>query len=361
METGTGGKEAESVLRNAATDSSLRLRSDRVDRLYTVLQERMTRKQKTWGDNLTILDGPATSQLPLVLRRARAVERTLLEMPIAIEEDDLIVGNAVEDGIIVRTRLPRYTTDDERARARKEGNRIEVGLSHKTPYYYDVMEKGLSGIMADIDRKIAAIEARPESDEREEKLALFQAMHVECKAVIAMANRHADLAEELSTRASTSRQRDELLKIAQVCRHVPAFAPRTFHEAVQSFWFIHYALFSTQTLISCGRLDQYLYPAFKSELGKGPITLREAQELIDCLWLRFNDRAQICRENFFGDGGGKGDGMPPVYVPPRVRGLAPVLGWHVSRTLSASDTPTSCAGEVRCTRTSTILPVFGPP
>jgi len=286
----------EQPLRNAVTKPQLRSRSGRVERLYALLQERMTRKQRKWGSNLTVLDDPATAQLPHVLRRAKAFEKTLLEMPIAIEEDDLIVGNTVEDGVIVRTRLPKYATEEERAQARVE-DEIEVGLAHKTPYYPDILEKGLSGIIAEIDKKIIEIAGRSQSNERDEKLTLFQAMLLECKAVIAMANRYADLAQKLSTKAKAPQRRDELLKIAEVCRRVPEFPARTFLEAVQFLWFIHYALFSTGTALSCGRPDQYLYPYFK-ELEERAITLEEAQEIVDCLWLRFNDRAQICRENF---------------------------------------------------------------
>lgn len=298
MEHKVSQKARLDTLKNTAADTGLRARSSRVNRLYALLQERMTQKQKAWGEGLTILDKPHATQLPLVLRHTKAIERTLLEMPITIEEDDLIVGNNAEDGVIVRPQLLRYATAEERAQAKEEGITIEATLAHKTPYYYDVLEKGLSGIIADIDHKIANIKARPQSHEHDEKLALLQAMRLECNAVITMANRYADLAEKLRLRTDTSKRRDELLKITQVCRRVPEFPARTFHEAVQSFWFVNYALFSTQTLVACGRLDQFLYPSLKRELDAGTITLDEAQEIIDCLWLRFNDRAQICRENF---------------------------------------------------------------
>ena len=84
-----------------------------------------------------------------------------------------------------------------------------------------------------------------------------------------------------------------------MCRRVPEHAPATFHEAVQSFWLLHYALFSTGTHISCGRFDQFLVPTLHHDLDTGALTLEQAQELIDCVWIRFNDRGQICRENFY--------------------------------------------------------------
>jgi len=266
----------------------------------------MTQKQKNWGSNLTVLDDPSTAQLPFVLRRAKAFEKVLLEMPIDIEEDDLIIGNTVKDGIIIRVGRPKYATEEER-KAYEESltgtqrSQLETGLAHKTPYYADVLEMGLSGIIVKIDTKIAEIASHQPSEERDEKVALFQAMRLECQAVIAMANRYVDLAQRLSIKASNPRRRDELLKIAEVCRRVPEFPASTFHEAVQSFWFIHHAFRATGTGISLGRIDQFLYPFLKKELNKGEVALEKAQEVIDCLWLCFNDRAQICREFFFSD------------------------------------------------------------
>ena len=291
--------EIDKVVESKLIGSELLKKSPRVERLYALFEERRTREQKQWGGNLTVLDDPDVIKLSHVLRRAKALEKTLLEMPIAIEEDDLIVGNTVEGGVIVRPRRIRYATEDERKQAVDEGEYIEATLSHKTPYYPDVLEKGLSVIIAKINGKIADIINRSPSKERDEKLTLFQAMRLECRAVVAMANKYADLAEHLSNRASSSQRREELLKIAEVCRRVPEFSARTFHEAVQSFWFVNYALLTTRSQLSCGRLDQYLYPTLKRELDEGMITLAEAQEFIDCLWLRFNDRAQILRENFY--------------------------------------------------------------
>jgi choline trimethylamine-lyase len=282
-----------------AVAPELRTCNARVTRLYALLQERMLRPQTSWGRELTVLDDPANAALPLVLRHAKAVEKTLLEMPIDIEADDLIVGNSVQEGAIVRTRLPSYATEPEREQAEREGRHIAAGLSHKVPHYPDVLEKGLTGIIRDLEDKIEEIQARPASAERDETLALFQAMRIETQAVIALAHRYADLAERKAATAPSSERRDELLNIARVCRRVPALPPRTFQEAAQSFWLTHYALSATNSAMADGRIDQYLYPALQNELERGALTLDEAQEIVDCLWLRFNDRAQICRENFY--------------------------------------------------------------
>ena len=286
----------------ARSDPQLRGYTPRVQRLYDTVRQRMTRPQIVWGDELDIFDAPETASRPLVVRRALAVAKVLAEMPIAIEADDLIVGNTLQDGVIVRTRLPRYAAPEEYARAKGEGASLSAQLAHKTPYYADVMQKGLGGILAEVQEKAAAISARPASPQQDEKLALFKAMQIELSAVIGLAHRYADLAESLARQSRKPARREELRTIARVCRYAPEHPARTFHEALQSFWFVNYALFSTGTNLSCGRFDQFLYPPLAAELADGTLSLEQAQELVDCVWNRFNDRGQICRENFFESG-----------------------------------------------------------
>lgn len=286
----------------ARTDAALRARSERVERLNAALQERMARKQSTWGGDLTVLGDAEMAELPLVLRRAHAFRKALEEMPIAIEHDDLVVGNTLQNGAVVRTSIPSFALPAELDEAGESGAVIATHLAHKTPFYPLLMEKGLGGVIADIDTRMAEIAGRPassESGDREEKLALFGAMRVEARAVIGLAHRYADLAERLAAGTPDTEHRAELRTIAAVCRRVPEHPAQSFHEAVQSFWFVHYAFFSTGTAMSCGRIDQYLYPAFRSDFESGELTLTQAQELIDSMWLRFNDRAQIDRDNFF--------------------------------------------------------------
>jgi len=301
MAVRTADQLEESSLHAARMDPRLRGRSDRVERLHDLLRDRMRQTQKTWGTDLTVLDTPGAAGTPLVLRRAMAFRKTLLEMPIAIEDDDLIVGNTVQGGTIVRTELPSYTTREEHLQAIDEGIMFTDHLAHKTPYYRGVMERGLRGAVSDIDSRLEQIQIEPPSDTTREQMNVLKAARMECEAIIALANRYAALAETISAGNVSPARREELRRIASVCRRFPEHPPRTFHEAVQAFWLIHYAFFSTGTIISCGRLDQYLYPALRNEIEQGAITLREAQEICDCLWLRFNDRIQTVRDNFLND------------------------------------------------------------
>lgn len=270
--------------------------SPRVARLYARLQEAMLRPQESWRP-AALLEDPILAELPLVLRRAQAFARTLDEMPLEIAEDEWIVGRCARGGVIVRTGLPEFAAPAEKEKARAEGHGITSGLSHKVPDYPDLMERGLGGILAEIRSKTAEITARPETAEKIEKLLFMRSMEIEIAAVIRLAQRFAALAEQQARTASMQRAA-ELRTIAEVCRWVPEHPARGFQEALQSVWLVHFALFSTGTSLSLGRFDQYCGPLLDQDQAQSRLASNEAQELVDCLWIKFNDRAQIVRENF---------------------------------------------------------------
>jgi choline trimethylamine-lyase len=281
------------------SDDSLTALAPRVERLQEVLQHRMTQPQMTWGSDHSILTEPNAENESIVVRHAMSFALAMHKMPIVIEANDLIVGNSLLDGAVLRTRMPAFGLPDEHQDAADNDAKIATQMGHKTPYYYDLMQHGLGVTIANIEAGLKEVEDLPAGPIRDEKIGFFRAMKMECEGVVDLANRYADLATYQAAIESDTTRRDELLSIAETCRWVPMNAPRSFREAVQSFWFFHYAMFSTGTNISCGRIDQYLYPALKRDLANNSITLEKAQELVDCLWLRFNDRAQIDRDKFF--------------------------------------------------------------
>ena len=90
---------------------------------------------------------------------------------------------------------------------------------------------------------------------------------------------------------SSAERRVELLEIARICRNVPARPAETLHEALQAFWFVHLIIQieSNGHSISPGRFDQYMIPFFETDLAAGRLSRDRAQELLDCLWIKFNE------------------------------------------------------------------------
>jgi pyruvate formate-lyase/glycerol dehydratase family glycyl radical enzyme len=125
-----------------------------------------------------------------------------------------------------------------------------------------------------------------------EKLEELEAMAICCDAIVRFAERHADRARELADAAGPER-RDELLRIAEVCERVPRHAPRTFHEALQTYWFVHLGVtieLNEWDSLNPGRIDQYLYPFYRRDVDEGRLTVDGAKELLECFWIKFSNQ-----------------------------------------------------------------------
>ena len=126
-----------------------------------------------------------------------------------------------------------------------------------------------------------------------EKAEEYEAMGICIDALIGFAGRYAHAAEALARSETHPPRRAELLKIADVCRHVPGHAPRDFHEALQCYWFVHLGVISelnTWDSFNPGRLDQHLDPFYVKGLQEGALTREAAEELLQCFWVKFNNQ-----------------------------------------------------------------------
>lgn len=81
-----------------------------------------------------------------------------------------------------------------------------------------------------------------------------------------------------------------LQRVADICANLASRPAQSFHEAVQLLWFLFVVLHmeSNASSFSPGRMDQYLYPYYQKDIEKGIISKQEALEILECLWLKFN-------------------------------------------------------------------------
>ncbi|MBQ0021177.1 MAG: glycyl radical protein [Bacteroidales bacterium] len=180
--------------------------------------------------------------------------------------------------------------------------------------------RGLLDCKEMIAKNIAALDYinDPEATDKEQEL---EAMAISCDAAILFAERHAELAsamaeelrEELKVKseklkvqgvetsgsdtdaelAAMEQRIAELEKIADVCRWVPAHAPRDMQEAIQMYWFVHLGTVTELNGWDCmnpGHIDQHLYPFYQKGLADGTMTRDKAKELISCFWIKFNNQ-----------------------------------------------------------------------
>jgi len=159
-------------------------------------------------------------------------------------------------------------------------------LDHK------IYHRGLLDFRADIRHSLDSLDYLndPQAYSREQQLA---AMDLCAGALIRFAQRHAERALELAAQETDTKRKAELERIAEVCSHVPAHAPRDFWEALQSYWFCHLGVtieLNPWDAFCPGKLDQHLYPFYERDLADGTLTRDQAEELLQCLWIKFNNQ-----------------------------------------------------------------------
>lgn len=153
--------------------------------------------------------------------------------------------------------------------------------------YEKILKRGFGGIKKEAQEKLDALDPLSPIDNVEKK-PFLDAIVIVCDAIITWAKRHAVLAREEAEKCTDAVRKAELIKMADVCERVPEHPARTFHEAVQSQWFTQ--MFSrieqkTGTIVSNGRMDQYLYPYYKADVEAGTLNEDQALELLECLWV----------------------------------------------------------------------------
>ena len=152
--------------------------------------------------------------------------------------------------------------------------------------------EGLLDVKARIEQKIKSLDYinDPEATDKQQEL---EAMAISCDAAILFAERHAAYAEELAAKEQNPQRRKELEKIADVCRWVPAHAPRDLWEAIQMYWFVHLGTVTELNgwdSMNPGHIDQHLRPFYEQGLKEGTLTRDQAKELLSCLWIKFNNQ-----------------------------------------------------------------------
>ncbi len=155
-----------------------------------------------------------------------------------------------------------------------------------------IYHRGMLDFRAEIRRRLASLDyfGDPEAYAKQEEL---KAMAVCADALIRFAERHAEKARALAAVEPDPQRKRELERIAAICTHVPAHPPRDFWEALQYYWFVHLGVtteLNPWDAFCPGHLDQHLYPFYERGLADGTLTRESAEELLQCLWVKFNNQ-----------------------------------------------------------------------
>lgn len=263
-----------------------------------------------------------------VIRRAKALAHTLKNMTIYINDDELIIGNntpsqyllylspeinagpieeAIEDGFFNKTEIQECRkileywkgktmrewvefrmTDREKEINSAGAPVISIthldGAEHCAPNWGHVYGNGLKNIIRHIEEKKCSTSDPSKKD-------FYEATLITCRAFTDWCKRYAKLACEQAVLTKTPQRKAELEKIATIMDKLLISPPSSFHEALQGFFSIHLILqyIDRAGFGSLARIDQMWWPFYKKDLDSGVLTKAQAQELLECLWIKMLD------------------------------------------------------------------------
>lgn len=196
-------------------------------------------------------------------------------------------------GITQRDRIFNHVPDEWRA-AYEAGLFTEF-MEQRAPGHTaldgKIYQKGMLDFKREIEDNIANLDYLNDPDATD-KSEQWKAMSISCDAIIVFAQRHAELADELAKTEKDPQRVEELKKIAEVCRWVPAHAPRNFWEAIQMYWFVHLGTITELNgwdAMNPGHFDQHLAPFYEKQIAEGTLTRNHAKELVSCFWIKVNN------------------------------------------------------------------------
>jgi pyruvate formate-lyase/glycerol dehydratase family glycyl radical enzyme len=273
---------------------------------------------------------------PRCIQRAKALKASLEEMTIRIEPDERIVGNrtpGVRGGVVFPETgaswidrefetLPtrpqdRFLIHQEDVREFREeifpywkgrsledqvrqavGQQVDAianvvkinqkdhSQGHICPNTKKWLQLGPSGIRAQALAHLKDAEGKAHDFYESVIIAMEGASH--------FMERYAELAMQMYRETG----KKNLEEISVICRKLAVSPPETYHEALQATWFLYVILQmeGNASSFSPGRMDQYLYPYYRTSRAAG-MTLEDALELTECLWLKFNQLVYLRNSN----------------------------------------------------------------
>ena len=157
---------------------------------------------------------------------------------------------------------------------------------HATADYKKVLEKGIQGIIEEIDDSLK-VHTEPEQVE------FLNALKAVANALVGWAHKCSEKALELSKAVENKAYKENLLTLSKALLTVPENKPNSFYEAVLTI----YICFSADP-DSVGTLDRYLRPFYEADIKNGKLTREEAKEYLQELFLMLQAATNITSSNF---------------------------------------------------------------
>ncbi|MGK5094620.1 pyruvate formate lyase family protein [Deltaproteobacteria bacterium TL4] len=189
-----------------------------------------------------------------------------------------------------------------------------AGISHIAPNYEKLLKMGTDGYLAEVNTYQKKVKKRSPA------WNFYEGVKIIAEGLAQFGERYADESLNLAKKEQNPQRKQELERIAHVCKTVPRKRATSFHEALQSLFFAQIAinLESLDNSVCPGRMDQYLFPYYAEDLQTGRITRAKAKELVAAFSIKMSEIIPVFSERITKVHGGMFNGQVVV-----VGGLKP--------------------------------------
>jgi formate C-acetyltransferase len=270
---------------------------------------------------------------PVIIKRALALKNSLSKLEIGVDDEELIVGNRTK-GVRYGVVFPEsgsswidreFETLPTRPQDKFNVNLDDIGKFRKVikPYWEgrsleDVIRQRYGKEIDEI-AKVVKINQKdhaqghicpncrewlalgPEGIKQKalkkmknatkENRDFYESVVIVMEGAQEFFMRYHDLMKEKADSICEEKLVLSMLEVAENCKNLSKRPAQSFHEAVQAIWFLFVILHmeSNASSFSPGRMDEFLYPYYKRDVKNGIIDNQRALEIIECLWLKFNE------------------------------------------------------------------------
>lgn len=291
------------------------------------------------------------------LRRAYAMKHIFDNIPLRVEDDDIIVGAQgttfrscalypeygigslameIKTGNVTSRKYDPYLIDEEDGKYvmetapywqkmslmnavsayKMEGFKPHDGsgttthsyggfgssgpVGHFVTGYNRAVRKGFGAIKAEADAKIAQFEEEGVMGKTVEQYYFYKSISIVCEGMINLTKRYAKKVEEMAAAETRPERKAELERMAECLNWTMEKPARNFLEAVQCLFMYQtcLALEGNMHGMSWGRIDQYLGDFYDRDIQNGTLTPEYGQEILDMFYLKVAEM-----NKFWGDGG----------------------------------------------------------
>lgn len=162
-------------------------------------------------------------------------------------------------------------------------NQKDHAQGHICPNCEKWLKKGPVGIKAEAEKYLETASG--------DKKDFYESVIIVMEGVQQFMMRYCSFLLEKAETEKDKIKKENMILTAENCKNISSRPAENFHEAVQSLWFLFVVLHmeSNASSFSPGRMDSFLYPYYKKDIEKGILTNEKALEIIECLWLKFNE------------------------------------------------------------------------